>query len=195
MSNFQMGKQTFVLCFALALFGFSSQSRADYYSCYKKIYEAGWLKKYEYKGNSWSANTKKSGPLSSTAGVSTENTTSSVDPGVSTGDLMSSAQYTSSWGECAAVDMLISKNMRDGYIEQNLLEIKQQVAQGQGYHLASLAVLSGCTGATNQATFSRQLQSHMGDLYDTKNGAAFREKLDVIILENADLKTACRPPA
>ena len=189
-----MLKRILLACSGIALLSFSSVGHADYYSCYKKIYEAGWLKKYEYKGNSWSANTKKSGALSSTLGVSLENTTSSVDPGVSTGDFVSSSQYASSWGECAAVDMLISKNVRDGYIEQNLLEIKQQVAMGQGYHLASLTVLSGCTGA-QQATLSKELQSHVGELYDSKNGEAFGQKLDVIIHQNSDLNTACRPPA
>jgi hypothetical protein len=108
------------------------RSRADYYGCYKKIYESGWLKKYEYKGQTWAANSKKSGPLSSTGGVTTENTTSSVDPGVTTGEISSFAQYTSSWGECAAVNMEISMKFRDDYLEQNLHEIKKQVALGNG---------------------------------------------------------------
>ena len=189
-----MLKKISLLCAGLALFGFSSVGHADYYSCAKKVYADGWLKKYEYKGTTWHAATQKSGPLSSTTGILVEDTTSSVDPGVSTGVVMSSSQYSSSWGECSMIDQMISKNMRDGYIEQNLPEIKQQVAMGQGYHLASLAVLSGCTGA-QQATLGKELQSHVDELYDSKNGPAFREKMDAIILNNSDLKSACRPPA
>jgi hypothetical protein len=75
----------FSLVAALILSFTALPAHADYYQCAKKVYEAGWLKKYQYKGETWAANTKKSGLLSSTMNVSTENTTSSVDPGVTTG--------------------------------------------------------------------------------------------------------------
>lgn len=169
------------------------QAQADYYSCHKKIYETGWLKKYEYKGQTWGANTKKSGLLSSSVGVTVENMTSSVDPGVTTGELMSSVQYSSSWGECAAVDMEISKLFRDQYIEQNLVEIKKQVAVGGGYHIDSLAVISGCKGV-NSAIFAGALQKSTEALYDAPNANAFRAELDRVIHRDRKLDTSCTIP-
>ena len=169
------------------------QSRADYYGCNKMIYEAGWLRKYDYKGQTWAAGTKKSGPTSSTVHVSTENSTSSVDPGVTTGHWTSSSQYTSSWGECAAVDIEIAQQFRDQYIDQNLHEIKKQVAAGTGYHVEALAVLSGCKGPGSSA-WGQTLQRHTGDFYDTDSGREFRSILDAIIKDNPQLSAECHPP-
>jgi hypothetical protein len=170
-----------------------SNAFADAYSCAKKVYENGWLRKYDYKGQTWGAGTKKSGVTSSTIHLSTENVTSSVDPGVTTGQYMSSTEYSSSWGECSMVDMEIARQFRDDYIDQNLHEIKKQIAIGDGYHLESLATLSGCKGE-NGATWKRTLQSHTGELYDVESGREFSDKLDTIIQHQQELNAVCRPP-
>jgi hypothetical protein len=151
----------------------TSFARADYYSCAKMIYKDGWLKTYEYKGNTWGANTKKHGALTSTGGATIENTTSSVDPGVTTGEFMSSSQYSSSWGECSAVDQLISRKMREDYIEQNMGEVKKQIAIGDGYHIDSLAFMAGCQGI-DRAGWSQTLQNKTAEFYDLKAGKTFR---------------------
>ena len=177
----------------LALVCIPGVAWADYYGCAKMIYADGWLKKYDYKGQTWGANTKKSGAFTSTTHVSTENTTSSVDPGVTSGHVVSTSQYTSSWGECAAVDIEISMQFRDDYIKQNLHEIKKQVALGQGYHVEGLAVLSGCKGPGGEV-WGRALQSHTGELYDAVDAQAFRSHLDAIISATPDLNSMCHPP-
>lgn len=168
----------------------SNAAHADSYSCAKMVYKDGWLRKYEYLGNTWGANTKKSGILSSTAGSTVEKITSSVDPGVTTGNGMSSIQYVSSWGECAMVEMMITKQIREEYIDQNMSEIKRQVAMGQGYHVDALAMISGCD-LQNASEWSRALQRNTGELYDLNSGAAFASQLNAIVLSNSSLRTTC----
>lgn len=186
--NVKLNAMITAMTLVLALIPHTSFGNAE--SCGKKIYSGGWLKKYEFKGNTLGANTKKSGLLGSSTGAFTENTTSSVDPGVTTGQFISSAQYSSSWGECAAVDLIITKSMRDGYIKQNLPEIKKQVAMGKGYLVDSLATLSGCKNIDHK-NWSRKLQSHTSELYDSQSGDAFRDILDGIIVQDPELKTNC----
>ena len=168
----------------------SSVSFADSYSCAKMVVKDGWLKKYEYKGNTWGANTKKHGLVSSTAGSSTETTTGSVDPGVTTGQVMSTAQYTSSWGECSLVDTMITRRMRKDYIDQNLNDIKKHVALGVGHHVDSLALLSGCSGIEKRA-WSQQLQGSMADFYDANSASEFVQELDKVIESNNVFATSC----
>ena len=164
---------------------------ADQYSCAKMVYKDGWLKTYEYKGNTWGANTKKHGAVSSTVGSSTEQTTASFDPGVTTGGYMSSSQYSSSWGECSMLEYHITKQMREEYIDQNLQEIKKQVALGEGNHVDALAYLSGCKGI-EKAQWKRELQGSMERLYDAKTGASFAGQVSGMIQQNADFSKQCQ---
>ncbi len=174
----------------LVALGFSNLAYADAYSCAKMIYKDGWLVKYEHLGNTWGANTKKHGAVSSSVGSSVEKTTSSVDPGVSTGNIMSSVQYFSSWGECSMLEYHITKQLREQYIEQNLGEIKRQVAMGQGYHVDALAMISGCQnlGANEWA---RALQSNTEELYDLNSGVAFADHLNTIVMSQNSLRGNC----
>lgn len=180
-----------LLSMIVLIIAFPGTSRADYYSCSKKIYEQGWLRKYEYKGTTWRAASQKSGVFS-TIQISTEDITSSVDPGVTTGQFFSSAQYVSSWGECAAADIFVVKNNQEKYIEQNMTELKKQVALGHGYHVDSLAVFSGCSKA-DAKIWSKELQAHTAELYDAQSGAAFGHIVDGIIKGNSELTSSCQP--
>lgn len=166
-------------------------ANADMYSCAKMTYKDGWLTKYEYLGNTWGANTKKHGAVSSSVGSSIENTTSSVDPGAYTGKFTSSVQFVSSWGECSILDYYITKKHREDYIDQNIHEIKKQVAMGAGHHIDSLAFISGCRGISKE-TWSRSLQQRTAALYDAENGAAFASELNSIVSGNDELKSNCQ---
>ncbi len=184
----------FVIGIVAMLGIFNSQpALANAYSCAKMIYKDGWLKSYEYLGNTFGANTKKHGAVSSTTGALTENLTSTVDPGVYTGKAMSSVQYSSSWGDCSLVEYHITKRVREDYIEQNMQEIKKQIALGAGYHVDSLAVLSGCRQG-ERVNWSTKLQSRTADFYDSQNGPSFTEKLDALIASDELLKLECHPP-
>jgi hypothetical protein len=185
-----MMRNILALCVLLGV-AFAQVALADYYSCPKKVYSEGWLRKYDYKGETWAADTHKGGAFVSTSHVSTESTTSSVDPGVSTGEMISSSQYTSSWGECAMIDQVIAMNMREDYIDQNLGEIKKEIAQGTGYHIDSLANLSGCSDAA-AVTWAEALQAHTGEFYDSADGHAFVKVLNNVIHGNSALSSACQ---
>lgn len=186
-------KKLFFFLACVSAMSLSSIAAADAYSCAKMVYAKGWLIKYEYKGNTWGANTQKHGVLSSTVGSSTEGTTSSVDPGYYTGSTMSSLQYSSSWGECSMLDYHITKQFREDYIEQNMVEIKKHVALGDGVHVASLAYLSGCKDI-EESTWVNGLRSHMEPLYDAETGARFAEEIDQVIKGNVELKSKCHMP-
>ncbi len=178
---------------ALFLAMLAPAANANMYGCAKMIFKDGWLRKYEYKGETWGAATKKGGILSSTVGSSIETTTSSVDPGVSTGQYMSVTQYSSSWGECSMLDYHITRNTRDGYIEQNMPEIKKQLAFGEGMHVDSLAFLSGCK-QIDRASWTKALKDHTVEFYDSNSKAEFSGVLDRVINQNSALKSACYLP-
>lgn len=166
---------------------------ADSYSCAKMVFKDGWLKQYEYKGNTWGANTKKHGAVSSTVGSSAESVTSSVDPGVMTGNIMSTMQFSSSWGECSMVDYYITKEFREQYIEQNMNEVKKQIAKGDGHHIRSLAFLSGCTNLEYDH-WVQQLRANMTHFYDAKKAKDFGTHLDNMIQKNNSLSKNCQIP-
>ncbi len=180
----------FVIGLSIALFAPVIVS-ADVYSCAKMVYKDGWLRKYDNLGNTWGANTKKHGAVSSSVGSSVERTTSSADPGVTTGRFMSVAQYSSSWGECSILEMNITRQFRQDYIEQNLGEIKKQVAMGSGHHVDGLAFASGCSNL-DSATWSKSLQGRTADFYDSASGLAFANLLDNVISGDDSLKSNCR---
>ena len=179
-----------IIC-AFLLFLVNGVAHADMYKCAQMVYKDGMLKKYEYKGNTWGANTKKHGVFSSTTGSTTETTTASVDPGVSTKQLLSSAQYSSSWGECSAIDYEITQEFRSDYIKQNIVEIKKQISVGDGYHLASLAFLSGCK-QIDRAEWTTTLQKNFETLYDASNEVQFDKQLQQLIHSDRALASQCK---
>lgn len=180
-----------VILFFATLGGASA--KADVYGCAKQVVADGWLKKYEYLGNTWGANTKKSGSSGSASGSTTENTTASVDPGVSTGKMQSSTQYSSSWGECSILEMNITQQMRENYIDQNVVELRKQIAQGSGHHLMSLAFLSGCN-QLDSSLWSKTLQDQTSQFYEAQTGAQWSEILNKSISSEPELSSRCQPP-
>lgn len=179
-----------IVC-AMLLFFVNGVAHADLYKCAQMVYKDGMLKKYEYKGNTWGANTKKHGVFSSTTGSTTETTTASVDPGVSTKQLLSTTQFSSSWGECAAIDYEITQEFRSNYIKQNIAEIKKQISVGDGYHLASLAFLSGCK-QVDRTGWIDTLQKNFEPLYDANNETQFDHQLQMMIHSDTTLASQCK---
>ncbi len=167
-----------------------SNAFANSYSCAKMVFAGGWFKKYQYLGNTWGENTKKSGVLSSIVHSSIEKTTSSVDPGVSTQNFVSSMQYTSSWGECSILDYQITKQMREDFIEQNMDTIKKEIALGDGVQVESLAFVSGCHNLS-ETKWKRVLREKSLELYDQTDVKGFVKTLDQIIVQDKDLDGRC----
>jgi hypothetical protein len=184
------GKKMKNLVLMLMIFGFGSNAFANSYTCAKMVYSAGWLKKYEYLGNTWGENTKKSGALSSTFNASVEKTTSSVDPGVTTKNFVSTMQYSSSWGECSILEYNITKQMREDFIDQNMDTIKTEIALGDGVQVDSLAFVSGCRNL-NETQWKRVLREKSLDLYDQNDAKGFVKALDQIIIQEKGLNGHC----
>ena len=167
-----------------------SSAFANIYTCAKMVYSAGWLKKYDTLGETWGANTKKMGILSSVAHSSIEKTTSSVDPGVTTKTFVSTVQYTSSWGECSILDYQITMQMRKDYIEQNADEIKTQIAMGDGIHVDSLAFVSGCHDL-NETAWKKSLKERAVKFYESKDATDFVNSLDEMIKSDKNFAGHC----
>ncbi len=178
------------LLLLVMVFGFGSNAYANQYACAKMVYSNGWLRKYDYLGNTWGANTQKSGVLSSMVHSSIEKTTSSVDPGVSTKNFVSTMQYTSSWGECSMLNYNITQQMREDYIDQNMNVIKTQVALGDGVHVDSLAFVSGCHGL-DEVLWKNVLREKSLQLYDQENAKGFVKTLDQIISQEPAFTGKC----
>ena len=87
----------------------------------------------------------------------------------------------------------ITQQFREDYIDQNLHDIKKQIAQGQGHHVDSLAFISGCKGI-DRAQWSSSLQSQTAELYSVKSGKAFSQQLDSMIQSKTGLNSKCKMP-
>lgn len=185
-----MLKKSFLLLtlvISFSAFGFGLNDGA---SCAKSIYAKGMLRNYDMLGQSWGATTGKGG-FKAPFMTSTESTTSQFDPGVTTGRVMSSSGFTSSFGECSGLKvLLVNKEMRDDYIDIHLVEVKKQIAQGHGHHLVPIAFGSGCDNFMLE-TWTKALRTNMETLYDVKSGKEFGSKLDELISKDDSLSNIC----
>lgn len=141
----------------------------------------GKFRKYEYVNNTGIENTKKHGS-STTVQVTTEGSTASVDPGVSTGVSQSHSQSTSTRGECKWGGFFVSHNDYKEYLAQNMHEIKNQMAKGQGGHLEILASAFTCDESGKKA-LSKVLQKNFGEFvdYEPANAAEFAASLKHVV--------------
>jgi hypothetical protein len=88
--------------------------------------------------------TSKEGITKYSSQNTTQGSTMSLDPGVSTNGVTGSTQFTSSFGECAMFGYR-SAGRRDAFIASNWDSLREEIALGDGDHLAALADLSGCS--------------------------------------------------
>ena len=181
-----MCKSLKLIFFVLVLnFGFIENSYAG--KCGEYVFKHGWYRKYKYAQNTTSQNANKFG-ISTAFQYSSETTTAITDPGVSTGVSSSTKDFFSSRGDCSA----FKKMFGSYYIEQNLDEIKKQIAKGAGGHLDTIAYFHGCK---DQAT--EKLIIKMNENYD--RFAKFKENegedfnMEVLSITSADkfLKSNC----
>lgn len=176
---------------ALALFLFLAPL-AHATKCGEVIYNKhGKLRKYNALPLDLSEAWKKYGS-SSTANATTETSTASVDPGVSTGVSDSNTQSVSTQGDCKWGGFFGSADRRDfqNYVEQNMNEIKNQMAVGQGGHLEILATFAGCSQAK---AFGHGLQKNMNRFVDLSDDEshAFVERIQEVISADTQLSNQC----
>lgn len=147
----------------------------------------GKFRKYEYMNNTGMENTKKHG-YSSTSAATTEGSTASTDPGVSTGVSQSHLQSTSTRGECKWGGLFASKEEYSDYLAQNMYEIKNEMSLGQGGHLEILAAAFTCTKNDKKA-LSHILQKNFEIFveYEPNQSKEFADSLKLVIEKNPSL--------
>lgn len=91
------------------------------------------------------------------------------------------------------LEMYTTENFRKEYIDQNMIEIKKQIALGEGHHVDSLAFLSGCVNIDRQ-NWVGNLKSNMPELYDAQSSDAFVGQLKGIIESDSELNAHCKLP-
>ena len=167
----------------------------DYKKCFGMVNKFGFFKKYDFNyAGPWWITCRTSGKESSilvTTKVGMEKSTISLDPGISTGDMSGSTQFSSSWGECSIMGKNDRLLKREHYIAENFEAIKQSVAFGRGEHLETLAWLSHCNPQVSPA-FMETLQKNY-DLISRDNTEQhpLSQTMDQLITQDPLLRNHC----
>jgi hypothetical protein len=132
-----------------AIFLFTLVSKAHAFDSDKchKVTNQGWWRQYDYVppiGFKISTDHTHKDGVSSTSKATTQNSTASLDPGVTTHQSQSDMQYTSSYGDCRWLGMNELKDERERFVALNLEQIKKEASVGGGAHIKTLASLSKC---------------------------------------------------
>jgi len=163
--------------------------------CTQWVYSHGWFRKYKYLHLTSTDISKQNNSTGVSTDQSTEGTTASTDTGVSTGGTSSSTQSWSSWGICAGYKVLFWVSLlekREKYVEQNIAQIKKQMALGEGGHLAALAYFSLCDESSVDS-FSQAMQNNYSKFALIQdNGRLFTQTVDLVISNNNKLKKSCQ---
>lgn len=134
-----------------------------------KVTNKGWWRQYHYIPptgfKTATENTKRDGYTSSSTKGTTENSTAVTDPGVSSAQTQSQAQYTSSRGECSFIGSNELKKERATFVAINLDQIKKEAAAGGGSHIQTLADLSLCD-QEGAAQLSIEMQKNLSKFID-----------------------------
>lgn len=154
-------------------------------ACSNLIYGRGWWRKYPGMGigeagiNNMTRTTSKNSTLVGTSDYSSQASTASVDPGVSTKVTQSQTQSTSSWGPCALIGSAEEmRKLRDMYYAQNKDEFLRELSQGKGEHLKVMAFFGRCQ-KTAQEKFDSVMQSHFSELVqESQDDKKFMDKFD-----------------
>ena len=129
----------------------------------------------------------KQGTTKYSTEASTQASTRSVDPIVSTNSSTGSTQYSSSFGECSLLGQM-HENKRDAFIVASFQSIRDELAVGDGPHLAALASLSGCS-AQHQKLFIHELR---GSWQTTASPTSLSESVTGVIASHGILKNDCK---
>jgi hypothetical protein len=103
------------------------------------------------------------------------------------GELLSSTQFTSSWGECSAIG---TRETRNQFLQANLENIKRDAARGAGEYLHTLSSLYGCKSFSKRNLFYSELQKNYEHLFteDPSNSAPI-QKIENLMIMNPELQS------
>jgi hypothetical protein len=168
----------------------------DPQKCFQTRTKRAMLRKYDYKYAGPPGVTSRTSGQEGSSKVSsermTQHSTMSVDPGVTTGDSQSSTEFSSSYGDCNYYGLNDKQIRREGFIADNLPELKREIARGYGDHLDAFAYLSDCDDAAAGA-FAAALKAGYPTLQAIDNiRSSFSIGVDAIVRKDADLSRHCR---
>lgn len=174
---------------------FGNEPDPKWRDCLQQINNRGLLRtyhlKYDYPFCTRTSSTNENFSKASSAS-STEQSTASVDPGITTGNWESQTEYTSSKGKCG---LFWSQNSswwkRQVFVAENYPELRRDVARGDGEYLDALQHLSLCQGVSQRA-FSSALKAAYRELYQSDDLQTFSQQVDAVIRSHPSLATGCR---
>jgi hypothetical protein len=155
----------------------------------------GSFKEYKYLGggegqsSATSQGTRHDGSTKASSQSSSEQSTGSFDPKVTTNNTVSSTQYSSSFGDCDSFALNTIRQERDNYIALNTDELKKEIAVGHGQFLSMLDDYTLCT---DQALpeLNEQLRQNFNGLID-QSSATMSKKIMSIIGSDSKLRETC----
>lgn len=153
--------------------------------CSSFVYGNGWFRKYPGLGmgeagmNNMTRTTSKGSTIKGTSDYSSQFSTASTDPGVSSKATQSFTQSASSWGACKLIGSAQElRELRELYYAQNKDDFLKELAQGNGGHLEVMAFFGRCNMEA-QSEFNSTMQGHYGELIQkVQNDKEFMDKFD-----------------
>jgi hypothetical protein len=182
----------FAFVLVASLFGFFASELLAYQpeKCFGFVAKNG-LREYDFPGYfSYEYMTKKYGTTQGTSQSSSQSVTFSVDPTVSTNKLVSTVQFSSSWGDCDYFGFFFKQ--RSEYIARNKKEFGEQMAMGRGEHLKVYHYFLGCDPTTYDS-FRNSVQNSYIRVEDqlVEDSDANVRTIDAELRSNKDLSSSC----
>jgi hypothetical protein len=164
-------------------------------ACAEKVWLAkGLFRKYELKYSTVDYISCKASTDESSIEVSTkstlQNSTASLDPGITTGQAISTTQYSLSFGDCSGWADNQNWVKRETYVAENMGQIRKDVALGNGEYIETIAYLSGCPASAKES-FAKLLHNHYDSLFRNSEGWRFGSDVDALLREDSGLKHLC----
>ena len=161
--------------------------------CLKQVNAKAMLRRYDVRympGLSFKTSSKDDF-LDTTMASTVQNSTRVVDPGITTGEVLSSGEFSSSKGVCK--DYFASHQpalRRQHFVAANFDRIKGDIARGRGDFLDSFLFLSACQPAA-RASLSELLRQNFDRLFLDHDAAEFTLRVDALRRQQPRVKDAC----
>lgn len=163
--------------------------------CAEKVWlKKGLFRKYDVKYStiefiSFKTSTDE-GSMKASSASSTQGSTMSLDPGITTGQSESSTQFSSTYGDCSIWANNDQWLRRESYVAENMGSLRNDAARGEGEYLDSFMFLSGCP-ATSKSQFSKLLHENYSVLFNSDEDWGFASDVDVLVKHDSGLSAAC----
>lgn len=164
-------------------------------SCAEKVWmKKGLFRQYEVKYSSIEfisfKTSSEEGSMKVSSASSTQNSTMSLDPGITTGQTQSATQFSSTYGDCSIWASNDRWMRREFYIAENMGNIRSDVAKGDGEYLDTFLFLTGCP-AEAKGQFSNLLHRQYSSLFNNEEYWGLGSDVDQLMQQDAVLRSTC----